>query len=318
MKKIWLIILIVLFPLNVFAFSKSLILGGDSLGIKVNLDKVLVVGFYETDNSSNDSFLSKGDYIIKVNGSDVTSTEDFIKLINDNAYDNKVDITYVHDNNILDGTLLLSYEEGAYKTGLYVKDSIVGCGTLTFIDPDTMKYGALGHEVAESNTMKTVDVSSGNIYENSIIGIDKSRSGEAGSKISKIFYDRVLGDIVKGSNHGLYGVLDHSLTDKVFIEATDDVRLGKAYIYTSIDDDKIGKYEIKITKINNDKDIKNFNIEVTDKALISKTGGIVQGMSGSPIVQDGKLVGALTHVVVDNPTFGYGLIISKMYDELAF
>ena len=204
-----------------------------------------------------------------------------------------------------------------YKTGLYVKDGVTGIGTLTFIDPATNTYGALGHEVLESTTSKIVEVRSGSIFENSITSIDSSANGDPGSKNAKFYYNNIYGDIDKNTKYGIYGTYTKEYDDTSLIEVADssEVKIGPAVIYTVLEDEKVEKFEIEITKINENSEIKNISFEIIDQELLDKTGGVVQGMSGSPIVQNDKLIGAVTHVVTDNVTTGYGLFITTMLEE---
>ena len=210
-------------------------------------------------------------------------------------------------------------EDGIYKTGLYVKDSLVGLGTLSYIDPVSKIYGALGHEVTMNETGSRIDVRNGNILYSKVIGIDKSRNGRVGSKDAKIVFNKVLGSITKNTNKGIYGIYSDSLPNKETIEVSSfsDIEKGSAYILTVTKDNKIEKYNINIIdKYYNKKDTqKAFSFEIIDKNLISKTGGIVQGMSGSPIIQNNKIIGAVTNVLVENVTLGYGISIITMLEE---
>ena len=229
----------------------------------------------------------------------------------------EITITYLRGNKENTTLLSLYFEDGMYKTGLYVKDGVTGIGTLTFIDPATNTYGALGHEVLESTTSKIVEVRSGSIFENSITSIDSSANGDPGSKNAKFYYNNIYGDIDKNTKYGIYGTYTKEYDDTSLIEVADssEVKIGPAVIYTVLEDEKVEKFEIEITKINENSEIKNISFEITDQELLDKTGGVVQGMSGSPIVQNDKLIGAVTHVVTDNVTTGYGLFITTMLEE---
>jgi stage IV sporulation protein B len=318
MKKYIITFLIVfLFPIYVLAYSNKVILGGQNLGIAIESDGILVVGFYKVNNTLNNSKLSVGDYIIKVNNNDIYTIDDLIKSIEDNVFDNKVNITYRHNNIIKDTVLNLEFVNGIYKTGLYVKDSLKGLGTLTYIDPESKIYGCLGHEVIDSSTNSKVEVRSGSIFKASVNSISRSSNGNVGSKNAKFIEDKIYGNVNKNVEEGIYGKYSGEIDNDNLIEISkiDDVNLGDAYIYTSLDDNVVKSYKINILKKFNKSKIKNFYFEVIDSSLLDKTGGIVQGMSGSPIVQNNKLIGAVTHVSVDSVKNGYGISIINMLEE---
>lgn len=319
MKKILLLLIILLIPLNVFAYSDYIYRGGNTLGIEIECDGVLIVGFYQIDGKYNkgNPKLKVGDYIKKVNGVEIYSLSELSKEIEKYANDGSVEITYKRGKEEKNTTLELINEKGVYKTGLYVKESITGIGTLTYIDPGTLIYGALGHEIIEGNTSKIVEIKSGNIFRNSITSIDKSSVGHAGSKNAKYFYNTIYGNIYKNTNHGIFGKYSYNISDMELVKVGkfEDIKIGKAYIYTVLDGEKVEEFEIDITKINELSDTKNITFEITDEKLIKKTGGVVQGMSGSPILQNNMIIGVVTHVIVDNPATGYGLFITKMLEE---
>ena len=318
MKKYIITFLIIfLMPIYVLAYSNKLVLGGQNLGIVIESDGVLVVGFYKINNTMNNSKLSIGDYIIKVNDNSINTVDDLINNIESSVIDNKVNITYRHNNDIKNTSLNLEYVNGIYKTGLYVKDSLKGIGTLTYIDPESKIYGCLGHEIIDSNTNSKVEIRSGNIFKASVTSITRSSNGNPGSKNAKFIEDKIYGNINKNDEKGIYGKYNGDIDSDNLIEINDidNVSLGEAYIYTSLDDNIVKQYKINILKKVNKSSIKNFYFEVVDDELLSKTGGIIQGMSGSPIVQNNKLIGAVTHVAVDSVKNGYGISIINMLKE---
>lgn len=306
-------------PLNVYAYSDYIYRGGNTLGIEVNCDGILIVGFYQINGEYNkgNPKLKVGDYIKEVNGIEVNSLNELTKEIEKYTNDEKVEITYKRDNKLDKTTLYLINDGGIYKTGLFVKDSIIGIGTLTYIDPETKIYGALGHEILESNSKSIVEIRDGSIFKNQIVSIDKSEVGVAGSKNAKYFYNTIYGDIVKNTTHGIFGKYSSNTDDLELVKVgtNDDVKIGKAYIYTVLNGEEVEEFEINITNINETSDIKNITFEITDSNLINETGGVVQGMSGSPIMQNDMIIGVVTHVIVDNPVTGYGLFITKMLEE---
>ena len=308
-----------MFPFNVLAYSSSVYLGGNTLGIELNCDGILVVGFYQINGKYNkgDEPLRVGDYITKVNDVEVNSLDALTKEIEKYTNEGEVTITYKRNKKEKETKLKLVNDNGVYKTGLYVKDSIIGIGTLTYIDPETKIYGALGHEVIESNSKNIVEIRNGSIFRNKIISIQKSTIGSAGSKNAKYYYNTMYGNIFKNTNHGIFGIYDKGLNNLALIPVANpnEVKIGKAKLHTVIEDEKVEEFEINIKAINETSDTKNITFEITDQTLLDKTGGVIQGMSGSPITQNGKIIGVVTHVIVDNPISGYGLFITTMLKE---
>ena len=304
-------------PLSVFAYSSKVILGGETIGIDIESNGVMVIGFYKIDGKYHKSDLVEGDVITKIEDTSISSIEDLTNALENYIGEEEIEVTYLRGEKEKTTNISLFLENGVYKTGLYVKDGITGIGTLTFIDPATNTYGALGHEVLESNTSKIVEVKTGTIFRNSITSIDESSNGNPGSKNAKFYYGTTYGDIDKNTKFGIYGTYtDEYDEDKLIEVATpEEVKVGSATIYTVLEDETVEAFEIEITKINENSEIKNISFEITDPVLLEETGGVVQGMSGSPIVQNGKLIGAVTHVVTDNVTTGYGLFITTMLEE---
>ena len=319
MKKIYsifLILAIALFPINTLAYSDRIIPGGESIGIEINTDGIIIVGFYKIDGKYNKKDLRVGDTIIKVGDKSVKSSSELMNALEENMIDNKAEITIKRDDKEKKVILNLIYSEGIYKTGLYIKDSITGIGTLSYIDPETRIYGALGHEIVESNTNKLIKVGSGYIFRSSITGIDRSVRGIPGGKNAKFYSSDTYGLINKNSLYGIYGNYTNDIDYNNIVEVgkIDDVNLGPAKFYTVIDGDKKEAFDIEITKIDKSNEFKNIFFTITDTNLIEKTGGIVQGMSGSPIIQNDKIIGVVTHVVISNPVSGYGINIKTMLE----
>ena len=323
-KKIWdkivfLSISLFIFPFSVLAYSDYIIPGGENVGIEINSKGVMVIGFYKINGNLNkgNPDIKVGDQIIKVGNIDVSTTQDLIDAIDKEKHNEEVELTILRDDKKYTSTLDLILVDGIYKTGLYVKDNVTGIGTLTYIDPTTHVYGALGHQVAESNTNKTIEVKSGLIFRSFVTSIDKSSSGTPGGKNAKLDYNTKYGTINQNTDYGIFGKYTNTLPNKetLKVATSDEIKTGKAYIYTVLKDEKIEKFEINITKIDKNNPIKNIYFEVTDESLLEKTGGVVQGMSGSPIIQDEKIIGGVTHVIVSNPTTGIGIFITTMLEE---
>lgn len=319
MKRLKVLLLSLLLPINVMAYSDYIIPGGETLGIEINSEGIMVIGFYQINGKYNkgNPVIKSGDYITKVNGTEVQTVDDLTAVIEDNVADGIVEVTFKRNGKVKTSELELIKDGDIYKTGLYVKDSITGIGTLSYIDPETKVFGALGHEIVESNTNELVEIRSGIIFRNYITSIDKSASGIPGSKNAKFYYETTYGKILKNTNVGIYGIYESALPNKELYEVAEpnEVSIGPATIYTVLDGEEINEYSIDITTISETSDIKNISFIIDDEELLDKTGGVVQGMSGSPIIQNGKIIGAVTHVVIDNPTTGYGIFITTMLEE---
>lgn len=307
-------------PNKVLAYSDYIIPGGENVGIEVNSTGVIVVGIYEINgnNPALDAGIKTGDIITSINGNKVSSIEALVKEINKS---NSLTITvdYLRDDKSYNTKLTIFKEDNIYKTGLYVKDSITGIGTLSFIDPNTRKFGALGHEIIESNTGKILEIKDGKIFESNVTNIERSENGNPGSKTADLKLNNEQGIISENTSSGIFGDYTATLPDKkqYKVAQVKDIKKGKATILTVVDGNQIEEFEINILKINKDSNQKTKNIlfEITDSRLLEKTGGIIQGMSGSPIIQGDFIIGAVTHVVVDNPKNGYGIFITNMLEE---
>lgn len=321
MKKIKLILitLIMLYPSIVFAYSSKVIVGGQNIGIHIQSNGVLVVGFYQVDGKSikSNPSIEIGDYIIKVADTEVNTINELTNAIEKNINNSKVELIYIRDGKENKSTMELIEQGGIFKTGLYVKDSITGIGTLTYIDPESKIFGALGHEIIEANSNKRIEVKTGTIFNSTITGVNKSSDGSPGEKKANFKPQDVYGTISKNTQYGLFGTYSANLPENITYDVAnkDEVKVGSAKILTVLNGDEIKEYDINITKINEYNKIKNISFEITDNELLDKAGGVVQGMSGSPIIQNDKIIGAVTHVIVDNVRTGYGIFITTMLEE---
>ena len=302
--------------------------GGEAIGLRLYTSGVLVVGMSEivgTDNKSyspyKDSGIQEGDMIVKIDDKAITCTSDLITKVNE-CNGNSVEITYVRDgNNYITEIKPTKTEENEYKLGLWVRDAAAGVGTITYYDPESQMFGALGHGILDIDTDQLIDIAKGEVITSKILSIVKGEKGKPGEVQGSIDNGKVIGEVYKNTNFGIYG----KLTDVSLIEGgktlevmpRDEVKLGKATIICTLDDNKREEYEIEIEKLytSTNRNNKNMIIKVTDERLLEKTGGIIQGMSGSPILQDGKFVGAVTHVMVNNPEKGYGIFADTMLKQ---
>ena len=318
-RKLFILFTILLLPINCLAYSNKIIPGGNTIGISVSTPGVMVVGFYKVDGKYNkgNPELKVGDYITRINNKEINSVDELVKEVESINDKNSIEVTYLRNKKEKKTNLELVLIDGVYKTGLYVKDNITGIGTLSYIDPETKVYGALGHEIIESSSKEMIDIKNGNIFKNYITSIKRSVDGDPGSKNAKFYNNTIYGDIKKNTKYGIYGEYNYKYNqdDGIEIKKLSDVKLGKAYIRTVTKGEEIKDYEIEITSINKNSKLKSIAFKITDQELLNKTGGIVQGMSGSPIIQDGYLIGAVTHVIVDSVANGYGVSIITMLDE---
>lgn len=305
--KFIILMLLLVIPGYTYAYSDYIIASGENIGIKLKSKGIIVMGRYDETNN----FMEKGDIIVSVDNNDNLDIESFTNIISKNSNDS-IEIGYIRDGELRKTSL--NVKEG--KTGLYLKDTIAGIGTLTFIDPNSKIFGALGHEIIDSVSGMIIDSSGGNIYDSKVVNITRSNDGVPGEKNASIDATSNKGDIDSNTNKGLFGDYQGSIdnTNLYKVGTKTDIKLGKAYMLTELEDNVVAKYEIEITKIDNRNKIKNIIFKVTDERLL-EIGGIVQGMSGSPIIQGDYIVGAVTHVVVDNPEKGYGILITNMLEE---
>ncbi len=308
------------FICKVFA-QEEVYLGGFPAGFVLNMQGVQIVGFSDviTDNGvrspAKAAGLKSGDVIVELDGEPIICAEDL-----ENACQNFTGkialLTFIRDGERLKAAAepAKDLSSGTYRLGILIRDSVSGIGTVTYVKKDG-DFGALGHPVYDE-TGKIMKISGGNSYKCNIIGVTRGEKGAPGELRGLFFKEQKQGEIIQNTACGIFGKLDQnfSITQKtVPVAGIAEVRMGEASIFTTVDGEEPKEYSISIVKIDrNNKDNKNFVIKITDKELLSVTNGIVQGMSGSPILQNGKIVGAVTHVFVNNPERGYGVSIEKM------
>ena len=319
MRRLFVFIVLLIFPLNVLAYSEYIIPGGETIGIEVNSKGILVVGFYKVDNKfiAKEAGFKTNDLIIEVNNTKIKNINEMLEVIK-NSKNKTINFKVFRNKQIKDIKLNLKYEkDSVLKTGLYVKDKINGIGTLSYIDPTTKIFGSLGHEILETTTASKFEIKDGKIYEAIVSNIKKSKTGSAGEKNASYNKEEIYGHINENEKTGIYGKYLDEINSSNTIEIGDKnfVTTGNATIRTVIKNKEVGEYSINILKINKDSETKNILFEITDKKLLDETGGIVQGMSGSPIIQNNKLIGAVNYVIVNEPTKGYGIFITTMLEE---
>lgn len=305
-----------------------LIPGGDAIGINIQTDGLVVVDTYlvntegGTINPAKEAGVMKGDMILAVNNQKISTIEEYKEQLMLAKENNQMILTINRQGKTENITVhpVIS-TEGVCTTGLYLRDKLAGIGTLTFIDPNTNKYGALGHEIIDQDTNQLVNIKNGEIINSNVLSVRKATTGKPGEKVADILFDEKLGTLEKNNKYGVYGLMqsnEMSQKDLIPMAYINEVKKGPAQILTVLNGNKIEAFDIEITEVNvqSEKAIKGIKYTVTDPRLLEETGGIVQGMSGSPIIQDGKIIGAVTHVLVHDSTLGYGIFIEWMLQEV--
>lgn len=293
---------------------------GTSIGMKLYTKGVLVVGMSEIETDDNkkekpyeNSGIEEGDSIIAINDSEVNTTQELINQIN-HSNGETLDIKYMKDDGILETSITPVKSNNEYKIGLWVRDAAAGVGTLTFYEPSTNMFMSLGHGIVDIDTEKIVEISSGELVTANILSIVKGQKNVPGEIRGTITNGYTIGRIYKNTNMGVYGkVINKQYLNvqngEVLVAARNEIKTGKATVICQLENNGPSEYEIEIEKIyiNNNNDNKSMLIKITDSRLLEKTGGIIQGMSGAPILQNGKFIGAVTNVLIKDPTQGYAI-----------
>ena len=318
-----------LFPIKTVSVTETeeteVVVLGTPFGLKIFTEGVLVVGYSDVDtengtkNPALEAGVKTGDIILKINGEDVTEYSDVQSIIT-KSQGKPCELELKRDGNTFSVTLtpVLSVTDKVYKMGLWVRDSSAGIGTLTFYSPTLKVAAGLGHGICDTDTGELIPFDSGQFVKAEIVGIKKS-SGKVTGELQGVFSGGDIAQLAGNEITGVYGCDCSEITDgesAMPIALKQEVKTGKACILTTVDDNEPCLYECEIEKVyhNDSAKIKNMVIKITDEELLAKTGGIVQGMSGSPIIQNGKLVGAVTHVLVDDPTKGYAIFAENMLE----
>ena len=292
---------------------------GHTIGIKLFADGVVVIGLAQVETARGlsapgaDCGLQVGDVIEEANGTQVESSEQFSRLLQCGG---TVELAVNRSGEEL--TLAakpVEDEDGTYRLGAWIRDSMAGIGTVTFYDPQTGQFGALGHGVTDGDTGLLMPLLDGAVMASRVKAVKMGSAGSPGQLRGEFDLTRDMGVLSANTERGVFGKIEESeMTDgrAIPVASFDEVHEGRAVIYANVSGDSVEEYEIEIVKVLEPTGAQNLLLRVTDQKLIARTGGIVQGMSGSPIIQDGKLVGAVTHVLVNDPTKGYGILIENM------
>lgn len=304
---------------------------GNAVGVKIYSEGVLVVGNSEVEAIDGKTYepyklsnIEAGDIILKINNEVVETINELIEEVNDSRGQD-IEVVYKKDEDILCDVIkpVRALDDGQYKLGLWVRDGATGVGTLTFYVPTLNKYGALGHGISDIDVKGLLALESGSLNEASVVSVVKGKKSFPGEIRGIINSSYTLGEIEKNSEFGIYGEV---LNDNYFLNksvpmpvaARNEIKSGEATILCTVEGSEPKEYKIEIQRVYNlsGRSTKNMIIKVTDEKLLEKTGGIVQGMSGSPIIQNGKIVGAVTHVFVNDPTRGYAVFADTMLEQV--
>jgi len=297
------------------ALPARLVPVGSAVGIRLESDGLVVVGFDGTQSAARDAGIKKGDIIKSAGGKPVQGSAAFKEMV---AAGGPLELTLLRDGKPVTLTVEPAREGAERRLGLLLRDSMAGIGTVTFYDPERDLYGALGHGVNDLQSMVLLPLASGEILPASVVEVQRGESGAPGILKGAFDAASTLGTVESNTEHGIFGrgAAALGLREAVPVAARGEVHTGKAVILSNVEGRAVEEFEVEITKLFPvEQSGRNLLLTVTDQRLLRATGGIVQGMSGSPILQDGKLVGAVTHVLVDNPTLGYGIFIEDMLES---
>ena len=322
MKKLTVIAILLALCVTVLPFgaaaADTLVPVGKVVGLQLGDDSMVIAGFDSIlGTAAQNAGLQVGDKITNINGRAVHCTDDIMKALK--AQDGTADVRYIRDGKTKSAKVQPISTQDGPRLGIYLNQGISGVGTVTFYDPESGIFGALGHGVNTGNG-QLLPVEKGISYQASVLSVIKGKAGEPGQLLGSLRDKTPIGQINKNVQQGIFGTVDAGWKgDELPVADNDEIRTGAAVIRSNVNGDEVREYSVEILKIypNSRDGGRNMLIKVTDPALLQATGGIVQGMSGSPIIQNGKLIGAVTHVLVNDPTRGYGIFIENMLDAAA-
>lgn len=299
---------------------------GEAIGMKLYTDGVLVVGMSEIEGKKpyENTGIKEGDRIIQINENDINNTTELMQQVNASK-GNTISVKYIHDEETITTSMEpVKSSSNEYKLGLWVRDAAAGVGTLTFYEPSTGMFATLGHGILDVDTSDLIKIANGELVTTNILNIQKGEKGTPGEIRGTIESGYTIGQISKNTNFGVFGILNTpsyisvSSKDAIEVASREEIKTEPAEIICELENGKREHYSIEIQKVftTNNEDNKSMLIKVTDERLLEKTGGIVQGMSGAPIIQNGKFIGAVTHVLVNDPTMGYGVFADIMIKQM--
>lgn len=305
---------------------------GKIIGLKLYTNGVLVVGMSEIEDCNNNLIkpyqntdIKEGDTILKINENEIQDIDVLKEVVNKSEGEN-LKLTILRDGSILTSNITpVKTDDKEYKLGLWVKDAATGVGTMTYYEPNSKSFAVLGHGITDSDTNNLINIESGELVTSKVISIKKGEIENPGEIKGTILNQQTIGRVSENTQFGIYGTLDNltslniDTSKKMKVALRDEIKIGEAKIICSLDNsNKTKEYRIEIEKIyyDNDYNNKSMLIRVTDSELIDKTGGIIRGLSGAPIIQNGKFIGAVTNVLVSNPEIGYAIFGDLMVKEM--
>lgn len=299
---------------------------GKVIGLKLYTNGVLIVGMTEIDGEKPYEYtgLKEGDTILEINNTEIDSIEKLKEVVN-KSNGEELELKYLRDGTISVSNIKpVQTNTDEYKLGLWVRDAATGVGTITYYEPESGKFAALGHGIVDVDTDKLIDIESGEVVTSSIVAIKKGEQGIPGEIKGTIMNQTNIGEVTKNTDFGIYGNLTNTASLNINFQKAIDVALrseiktGNAKVLCTLENGVTKEYDIEIKKIyaNNNSDNKSMLIKVTDEDLLNQTGGIIRGLSGAPIIQNGKFCGAVTHVLVSDPTMGYAVFGDLMIKEM--
>lgn len=311
--RLWAGLLLVLaLTVQAAALPRALIPGGGTVGVKLYTQGLMVTGFDE-DSPAQQAGLRKGDVILRVDGAQVRSTDSLRQAM----YGGAVVLTVLRDGREATFRVMPTKTKEGFRLGAYIRDSLAGIGTVTYYDPDTGAFGALGHGVGDQDTGALLPIEAGVVVRSTVTGVEKGKAGTPGELKGKFDVETILGNVTDNTEHGIFGTLTTPVPGKPLpLAKASEIKPGPAEILSNVHGREVQAYSVKILKIYPaaKETGRNLLLEITDQRLLDATGGIVQGMSGSPLIQNGKLIGAVTHVLVNEPRKGYGIFIENMLE----
>jgi len=297
------------------AAPRALVPVGEAVGLKLNAKGIVIAGFEEEFSSpAEQAGMQKGDVILSVNGQEVNDLQALGEVLKQGG---RMNLQVQRNGRTLHVQVTPRREGDTYRLGCYVRDGISGIGTVTFYDPETGCFGALGHGVSDPQTHELLPIRDGSVVDTKVTQVQKGCVGTPGALRGSFEEEKALGSIEKNTDCGLFGVLEQVPEGQAIpVAQKEQVRLGAATIRSNVQGDEVRDYAVTIEQVelNEDADGRNLLLRVIDPVLLEQTGGIVQGMSGSPILQNGRIVGAVTHVLINDPTRGYGIFIENMLE----
>lgn len=304
------VLLLFMFAITAGAAPETLVIGGNVIGLKIKSDGVTIVEF--TENAPQQAGLKRGDILQKINDVAIKTVQDISEQVQKS--DGKpLKLTILRGDATRTVTLAATQTADGEKLGILVRDELIGVGTVTYYNPQDGSFGALGHGISDGTTL--LPMRNGDVLPSQVAGVTKGRCGDPGCLQGALCGREVSGKILKNTQQGIFGTMEQPNGTALAVASASEIRTGKAQIVSNVHGREVCYYDVQILALYpNEKNDRNLLLKVTDPTLLAQTGGIVQGMSGSPIIQDGKLIGAVTHVLIDDPTTGYGIFIENMLD----